>query len=132
MKQTFADSFYFLALLNPRDAAHARVVAASNTLEGKLVTTDYVLVEVADAFARPADRSRFLSLLALLQNDPNAEVVAANPDLLAKGLQLYKNRSDKDWPLTDCLSFVVMQERGITEALTADEHFRQAGYTTLL
>jgi predicted nucleic acid-binding protein len=132
MKETFADTFYFLALLNPHDAAHARALVASNVLKGKLVTTDYVLVEVADAFARPADRSRFLSLLMLLQADPNAEVVAASPELLAKGVELYRNRADKDWPLTDCLSFVVMQERRIAEALTGDDHFRQAGYTTLL
>jgi hypothetical protein len=45
---------------------------------------------------------------------------------------LYGERMDKDWPLTDCISFVVMQREGITDALTGDRHFEQAGFVPLL
>jgi predicted nucleic acid-binding protein len=132
MSETFADTFYFLALLNPRDSAHGAAVVVGASLSGRLVTTEYVLLEVADAFARPSDRHRFLTLLEMLQSDKDVEIIPANPDLWSRGITLYRNRADKDWPLTDCLSFEIMSARGITEALTADEHFRQAGFRTML
>src|SRR5438270_5981126 len=106
-------------------------MAASNALEEQLVTAEFVLIELADAFARPVDRPSSLSLLALLQSDPKVEVVAAGPVLWPQDSS-FRNCPDKDWPLTDCLSLVVMNERGITDALTGDEHFRQAGYRKLL
>jgi predicted nucleic acid-binding protein len=132
MKTVFADTYYFLALLNPRDEGHAKALAATASLNGLLLTTEYILVEIADALARPADRFRFLSLLATLQAAESTEVVPASSELLAKGIDLFRNRPDKDWPLTDCLTFVVMAERGVVEALTADEHFRQAGFIPAL
>ncbi|HWY87314.1 MAG TPA: PIN domain-containing protein [Gemmataceae bacterium] len=131
MKQTFADTFFFLALLNPRDQAHRQAHEIGHVLEGRLVTSEYVLIEVGDAMSRPLDRSRFLSLVDTLATDPEAEVVAADTRLLSEGIDLYRNRPDKDWPLTDCLSFVIMARRGITDALTGDEHFRQAGFNPL-
>jgi predicted nucleic acid-binding protein len=132
MKETFADTFYFPALLNPRDQAHQQAQETGALLEGRLVTTEYVLVEVGDALSRPLDRSRFLSLVETLAADENADVVPADLQLLSEGIDLFRNRPDKDWPLTDCLSFVVMTRRGITDALTGDEHFRQAGFNPLL
>lgn len=72
------------------------------------------------------------SVNAYLASDENAEVVAANSQLLSEGIDLFRNRPDKDWPLTDCLSFVVMTRCGITDALTGDKHFRQAGFNPLL
>jgi predicted nucleic acid-binding protein len=132
MKETFADTFYFLAILNPHDQAHRQAQEIGTLLEGRLVTTDYVLIEVGDALSRPLDRSRFLSLVETLASDENAEVVPASSQLLSAGIDLFRNRPDKDWPLTDCLSFVVMTRRGITDALTGDEHFRQAGFRPLL
>jgi hypothetical protein len=128
MSDIFGDSFYFLALLNPRDAAHDRAVAASRALTGRLVTTEYILIEVADALSSPRDRPRFLALFDALTADPGTTIVPAHGDLLRRGLDLFRARADKDWPLTDCLSFVVMGELGLTEALTGDRHFMQAGF----
>jgi len=82
--------------------------------------------------SRPADRPRFLTLVETLAADADAEVVAGDTQLLSDGIDLYRRRPDKDWPLTDCLSFVIMTRRGITDALTGDEHFRQAGFNPLL
>lgn len=130
MKETFADTFYFLALLNPRDKAHRQAQEVGNSLEGRLITSEYVLIEVGDALSRPLDRPRFLSLVEALTAD--TEVVAGDSQLLADGIELFRKRADKDWPLTDCLSFVIMARRGITNALTGDEHFRQAGFIPLL
>jgi predicted nucleic acid-binding protein len=83
MKANFADTFYFLALLNPRDQAHSKAQEICTSLEGRLITTEYILVEVGDALSRQQDRPRFLSLLETLSSDPNAEVVSANSQLFS-------------------------------------------------
>lgn len=132
MKTIFADTYYYLAILNPRDAAHAQAVAASAGLSARLVTSEYVLTEVADALAAPIDRPRFLALLDALGSDPNVTIIPAGADLFRRGVDLYRRRPNKDWPLTDCLTFVVMADVGALEALTGDHHFRQAGFVALL
>jgi predicted nucleic acid-binding protein len=132
MRVIFADTFYYLALLNPRDLSHAEASAVGAGLSGRLVTTAYVLIEVADALAAPRDRPRFLALQETLEAVPSVTIVPASDDLFRRGVDLYRQRSDKDWPLTDCLSFVVMNEHGTIEALTGDRHFRQAGFLPLL
>jgi predicted nucleic acid-binding protein len=132
MKATFADTFYFLALLNPKDQAHRKSLAARKSVSGQLVTTDYVLIEVGDALSHPAYRKRYLDLVSALRMDSQTDIVPASSDFLTKGLNLFAARPDKNWTLTDCLSFVIMSEREISEALTGDVHFRQAGFTVLL
>ena len=132
MTAVFADSFYYLAVMNADDAAHERAVRVSDSLGGPVVTTAWVLTEVADALAAPGQRSGFLALLEALRGDPEVSIVPPNEDLFEAGISLYSRRPDKDWSLTDCISFVVMQERGMTEALTGDRHFEQAGFTALL
>ena len=67
-----------------------------------------------------------------MEDDPYTEVVPETTDLFKEGLKLYSSRPDKGWSLTDCLSFVVMKERGILDALTSDHHFNQAGFHALL
>jgi predicted nucleic acid-binding protein len=128
----FADTFYFLALLNRSDAAHHRAVSLSTRSGGPLVTTAWVLTEVADALASPKDRPGFLTLMRALQSDPDIEVIPADEKLFDAGIDLYARRPDKEWSLTDCISFVVMERRGIVEALTGDHHFEQAGFRALL
>jgi predicted nucleic acid-binding protein len=118
--------------LNPRDAAHAKALAASQALSGTLVTTAWVMVEVGDAMANPANRSVFLSLLEDLRGSPQVRIIDPDEQLFQEGVKLYGSRLDKDWSLTDCMSFVVMQREGIVEALTGDHHYTQAGFTTLL
>jgi predicted nucleic acid-binding protein len=132
MRTIFVDSFYYLALLNPRDAAHARAIAASAGLSGRLVTTAYVLTEVADALSAPRDRPRFLALLDTLEADPEVTIIPSSEELFRRGVDLYRQRPDKDWPLTDCLSFIVMGDIGASEVLTGDHHFQQAGFRALL
>jgi uncharacterized protein len=129
----FADAFFFIALLNPRDRAHDSAnLYIEPDLEQPLVTTTCVLTEVGDAMASTAtNRAAFADLYRLLDAYPAVEVVSA--DLwLVRGLHLYTHRPDKSWSLTDCISFVIMTERGLTEAFTGDHHFEQAGFVALL
>ncbi|MCG3131096.1 MAG: hypothetical protein FLDDKLPJ_01872 [Phycisphaerae bacterium] len=128
----FADSYYYLALLNPADEDHARVVQRTRGLKHSLVTSTWVLTEVADAFALPAHRAAFVRLVETLRADDKVTVVKASQDLFDRGVELYRKRTDKRWSLTDCISFTVMEQMQIREALTADHHFEQAGFVALL
>jgi hypothetical protein len=97
-----------------------------------MVTTEWVLTEVADATADPALRDNFKRLFDLLEGDNQVKIVQASHELFRHGLTLYFQRPDKKWSLTDCISFVVMNEQGLKDALTGDRHFEQAGFTALL
>lgn len=132
MRRVFADTFYFLAVLNPRDPAHEQALAFYGDDQLHLVTTEWILTEVADANAEPARRPGFQKLLAVLEEDGHVQVMPATHELFRRGLRLYFDRPDKEWSLTDCISFVVMGDEGVTEALTGDRHFEQAGFTALL
>jgi len=132
MTPLFADTFYFLAMLNPGDEDHAKVKAFNATLRQPLLTTVWVLTEVGDALATPENRGIFKRFLDRLQNDRRVTIVPASNELFEDGAELYDQRPDKAWSLTDCISFFVMQEHGLTEALTKDRHFEQAGFTALL
>jgi predicted nucleic acid-binding protein len=132
MTARFADTFFFFALGNPDDPAHerAREFAAHDT--GLLVTTAWVLTELGDGLSAPANRPAFMSLLRSLQNNSAFEIVPPDPDLFERGIDLFSRRPDKEWSLTDCISFVVMTDRGLTDALTGDHHFEQAGFRAVL
>jgi predicted nucleic acid-binding protein len=132
MKPIFADTYFFLAIINPRDAGHQKAVAAAQGRTGSLVTTAWVLTELADGLASTADRQLYQLILSDIQDDPSAAIVPASQELLDRGQALYFARPDKQWSLTDCISFVVMEEQHIIEALTADHHFEQAGFVALL
>ena len=131
MKAVFADTFYFLALLGDRDEAHDQAVDASRRQKGRLVTTVWVLTEVGDALAAPKNRSAFTGLLDVLRDDPQAVIVPPGQETFDRGVALYAERPDTGWSLTDCISFSVMREMNITEALTGDQHFEQAGFRAL-
>lgn len=132
MKTVFGDTAYFLALLNREDAWHAK--AQSVTAKGgfAIVTTAWVMTELADAYSSVSHREAFLRFYRFLQGDPRTELIPASAELFDKGIELYACRLDKEWSLTDCISFVVMRDRRISEALTADHHFEQAGFVALL
>ena len=132
MKAVFADTFYFLALLNDRDPAHQRAIDASKALHLSFITTEFVLVELGDALSKPPFREEFKAVCALIQNSGGFRVVPASSELLHRSLARYHDRPDKEWQLTDCISFVVMEAEGITDALTGDRHFEQAGFKALL
>jgi predicted nucleic acid-binding protein len=129
---TFVDTGYWLALAVRSDALHEHAAALSARYRGPLTTTEPVLLEVGDALARVPLRSFAARLLAEIRSDPRTEVVPLTPDLFERAVRLYTSRPDKEWGLTDCVSFVVMEERGIHEALAADQHFVQAGFCALL
>lgn len=132
MNPLFADTYYFLALLHKGDAAHSKAVALTEKFTNPIVTTAWVLTEVGDALSAPALRSRFVQLMETLRADPACTIVPPSPALFDAGVSLYAERSDKGWTLTDCISFVVMHQYGLTDALTGDRHFEQAGFNPLL
>lgn len=132
MKTVFADTFFFLAILNPKDAAHQSSIAASRATCGRWITTAWVLTEVADAMALPGNRTVYLKFLRTLEANRNVTIAPPTESLYRRGLEFYAERPDKEWSLTDCISFVVMQENAITDALTGDHHFSQAGFVALL
>ena len=132
MKKVFADAYFFIALLNKRDNWHRKAIELIDAVAGPIVTTQWVLVEVADAFSKPRDRGLFARLLEFIESDDRIEVVAARKWQFQHGSQRYLDRPDKSWSLTDCISFIVMEEHRIKEALTGDHHFTQAGFVALM
>ena len=97
-----------------------------------MVTTPAILLEIGNALAKLQYRRAAAQLLSSLCSDPSVEIVPLSDQLFAQGLKLYSERSDKEWGLTDCISFVIMRARGIMGALTTDVHFQQAGFRALL
>lgn len=132
MTPCFGDTFFFLALLAENDEAHEQATRFITRLKQDIYTTTWVLTEVADAIAAPSTRATFVPFLAFLRAHPRVVIVQTTDDLFDRGVALFDKRLDKGWSLTDCISFIVMQEQGITEALTGDHHFEQAGYVALL
>jgi hypothetical protein len=109
-----------------------KAVRHSRDLSVSTLTTAWVLTEVADALAGLEQRGAFLALLERLRKDPTVTIVAPSEGPFERGLELFRKRPDKEWSLTDCISFVVMKQYGITDALTGDHHFEQAGFRILL
>lgn len=131
----FLDTAYVYALFNTRDQWHSKAVewqAKVISANFSLITTQFILTEIADGFSAVRFRSSAVAIVHSLLRDPQVEVVPASADLFHRGLKLYESRPDKNWGLTDCFSFVTMREHGLTDALTTDDHFRQAGYNVLL
>jgi uncharacterized protein len=124
----FADTFALIAWLNPRDVAHAAVASYLDGFTGRLVTTEWVLMEVADALSAPEARTTAAAFLKAVRADPLFDVVGYLPTVYEAGFNLFAARPDKAWSLTDCISFGVMTQRGLSDALTADHHFEQAGF----
>jgi len=132
MRTTFVDTVFYVAFVSRRDALHTAAIATSNKIRGRLLTTEYVLLEVGNWFCEASCKLLFLSLLGDLRRDPRTTILPASQDLFDAGVSLYSQRRDKNWSLTDCISFAVMQQHGLTDALTADRHFEQAGFSLLL
>jgi len=132
MRPVFADTFYFVACLNRVDQHHRKAVAFAAQLTGKIVTTWCVLTETADALAASNARTKVHAFISALESDPMVIVAAAEPELLWRGLRRYDERTDKSWSLTDCVSFVVMEDYDLADAVTGDHHFEQAGFRALL
>jgi predicted nucleic acid-binding protein len=132
MTVQFVDTHYLLALVNSGDQDHAAAVERSRGRVGRLVTTTWVLVEFADALSAVDARIRAARFVRGFESEAFVEVAPPTRVQFQQALARYEQRPDKDWSLTDCLSFLLMEERGITDALTADHHFEQAGFRALL
>ncbi len=133
--KVFLDTAYAIALSVESDEDHERAEELADQLEAQatqLVTTRAVLLEIGNALSKKRYRKAALELLDALEQDPLVEIVPLSEELYKQALELFRSRPDKEWGLVDCVSFVVMQERGLTEALTIDEHFKQAGFRPLL
>jgi len=127
----FADTSFYLALLRADDPAHERALARYRS-SLRIMTTEFIVLELGNACARAEDHADFLAIVEGMRASPSMSVVPLSSELLNRGLGMMRERLDKDWSLTDCISFVVMKEKGIEEALTADRHFEQAGFKALL
>jgi len=127
-----ADTGFFIACLKPTDDLHERALQWSGAIREPMLITEYILWECVNYFSHPKYRAKVHTLAERLR-DPNQWVfVHSTPSMLDAGLTLHRNRRDKAWSLTDCVSFVVMKELSITRALTHDLHFEQAGFEALL
>ena len=135
MNEVFLDTAYAIALSVEADAHHTRAVELAEQLElqqTRLITTRAVLLEIGNALARQRYRSAAAQLLDAIEHDPQVECVPLTDELYQQAFELFRNRPDKEWGMIDCASFVVMRQRGLTDALTTDEHFEQAGFRALL
>jgi predicted nucleic acid-binding protein len=133
--EIFLDASYVIALASKTDQHHARAVELAAWLETSqvaLVTTRAVVLEIGNSLAKQRYRRSAVLLLEAIEQDARIDIVPLSEDLYALAASLYKRHEDKEWGLTDCVSFVVMRERGVQDALTTDTHFRQAGFRALL
>jgi uncharacterized protein len=131
----FVDTGYLIALFSPNDTHHSQALALQAQVQRErrqLLTTEAVVFEVGAAFSRVAYRSVGQAIMHTLLNDRSIETVPVTPALRNKAIALFAQHQDKDWSLCDCASFELMRERGATQALAADHHFDQAGFTALL
>jgi hypothetical protein len=132
LQNPFADTGFWIGLIVKQDQYHTRAHEWAKRVAGRITTTSAILLETANALSRPNWRVHVVALLDHLSRRSDVEIVPLSPDLFGRGWDLYRTRPDKAWSLTDCVSFVVMQDSGLTDALTADEHFQQAGFRAAL
>ena len=132
MNRIFVDTSFVVALVNEKDQNHVTASELSATFDGQpLVTTDAVLLEIGNALARNF-REQAAEIIADFLTSDEVEVVNLDATLFQKAFELYRAHKDKSWGMTDCVSFVVMGERGLADALTSDKDFRQAGFNALM
>lgn len=128
----FVDTGFLLALAQPADNLHARSKGWARVITEPLLVTEYVVWEAVNGLSKPIDRPKAHLTVAHVRSSPQWEFVAASGELFEAGLELHRERKDKAWSLTDCISFVVMEQRKLRRALTPDHHFEQAGFEALL
>ena len=128
----FLDTGYFVALFRTSDELHHRAMAWSLQLHEPMLVTEYVLWECVNTFSKLKERAAAYALIEYAHSDSACELVQASPEFFTAGLRLHHARADKEWSLTDCVSFHIMRERGVSRALAYDIHFQQAGFEPLL
>ena len=131
----FLDTSFFLALAHIKDKNHQaarELMKEIKIKKAKLFTSHFVLIEVGDGLSRLRFRELGKRIIELTLSDPDIVITPATPELFSKAWQLFSRMDDKEWGLTDCASFIIMDENGIEAAGTADHHFQQAGFRALL
>ena len=134
-KPVFVDTAAWLALINKSDALHEKAKRIRNKLvreRGQFLLTDYIVVEIANALSRVPFRQTAVQIISLIQSSANTMVVRIDKEIFAEAWRLYSERLDKEWSFTDCTSFIVMGQMGLTDAFTSDHHFEQAGFNILM
>ena len=135
MKVVFADSNYWVAIINPRDQLHDRARRVTADLgESQIVTSEMALVEVLNHFSRGGSEDRELTVefIRRLRSKPTVEVIPQTSDQFHTAVARYAASIDQSWGLVDCSSFILMEERGIQDAFAHDRDFVQAGFNALL
>lgn len=133
--EIFLDTAYAIALSSSRYRHHQKALLLAEQLEiegTKLITTRAILLEIRNALSKLPYRDAAIELLISPEEDENIEIILLTEELYRKAFELYQQRIDKEWSLTDCISFIVMGEKNLQEALTTDKHFEQAGFKALL
>lgn len=133
--EVFLDTGYVIALSVEADEQHKRAIELAEQLETektRLVTTRAILLEIGNSLSKERYRQAAIELLDALEKDSSVEIVSLSEKLFTQAFELFRSRPDKEWGLVDCVSFIVMSERGLTEALTPDKHYQQAGFRALL
>ena len=135
MRKIFADSVYWIALINPADQwfENSQIVSATLT-ETQIITTGEVLTETLNYYAEGGEykRKAVTTLIRSILLNVDIEIIPSSPDSFLDGLTFYEVRRDKGYSLTNCISMNVMRERNISEILTNDDHFEQEGFRILL
>ncbi len=135
MNTLFADTVYWIALLNTRDELHSTAKSVTQKyLQNKIITTDAVLIEILNQFSSYGEYWRNVAITAVqkILNERSIEVIPQTRELFLEGISFYTTRLDKGYSLVDCISMVVMNDRKIDIALTSDRYFQQEGFTILL
>jgi uncharacterized protein len=135
MERVFADTGYWIALINPRDDLHRKASLVSQDFnQSQIVTSEMILTEFLNSFSDFGPRLRAVAVRAVgsLRSASQVVIVPQTSQLFEKAMKRYQEMADKSWSLTDCASFVIMEEEGISSALTHDRHFIQAGFQALL
>jgi len=129
------DTGFILALENRDDRHHVRAKQLDRELgaAGAVFVAHWgILLEIGDGYARLGRRAKGIELLDKLLGEDGYRVVNLSEEIVQEAAELFRSRADKEWGLTDCVSFTVMRREGIREALSADIHFRQAGFEPML
>ncbi|MFL5328782.1 MAG: type II toxin-antitoxin system VapC family toxin [Gemmataceae bacterium] len=133
MSAVFADTAFYVAITNIRDTWNLKANSLVANLSDGIVTTEFILIEVGNFMRRsPEARIAYAEFMQAIRLDGNTKIVSASADLFSQGIDLFTQRLDKQWSLTDCISFAVMKAMQISAALTSDRHFEQAGFVPLL
>ncbi|MGI8670087.1 MAG: type II toxin-antitoxin system VapC family toxin [Aridibacter sp.] len=133
--KVFLDTSYLVALIIEKDENHEKAVELSLKIEQneiQIYTTQAIILEIGNSLSKLKYRQSAIGLIDFLRSDSSISIITLDTELFDAAFELFSNRSDKEWGLIDCASFIVMQEQEITDALTADEHFVQAGFRALL